>query len=76
MFACCRWSRAHPRVLAFQIASVFNFESCLTLLAAYEVLSDPEKRQTYDEYGKEGLQEGGGRNAMDPLAAYVNCPCE
>ena len=26
---------------------------------AYEVLSDPERRATYDRYGHEGLRSGG-----------------
>jgi curved DNA-binding protein CbpA len=30
---------------------------------AYEILSDPDKRATYDQYGEEGLKPGGGSGA-------------
>ena len=33
---------------------------CLEISAAYEVLSDEDKRQTYDRFGLEGLKEGRG----------------
>ncbi|XP_067937957.1 dnaJ homolog subfamily A member 2-like [Watersipora subatra] len=35
---------------------------------AYEILSDPDKREDYDRYGLEGIQEGrGGGAGMDPF---------
>lgn len=34
--------------------------------AAYEILSDTEKRATYDKYGLEGLEEGGGGGGSGP----------
>lgn len=48
-----------------------NFVTIFTqfkeIAAAYEILCDEKKRKQYDEYGEEGLKEGGGdmHNPMD-----------
>ncbi|KAH9626070.1 hypothetical protein KSS87_011377 [Heliosperma pusillum] len=42
------------------------------LAQAYEVLSDPEKRKIYDEYGEDALKEGmgGGGGMHDPFDIF------
>lgn len=38
--------------------------------AAYEVLSDAEKRKTYDQYGEEGLKNDAFSGGNDPFASF------
>ena len=42
------------------------------LAQAYEVLSDPEKREIYDQYGEDALKEGmgGGGGGPDPFDIF------
>lgn len=42
------------------------------LAHAYEVLSDPEKREIYDQYGEDALKEGmgGGGDMHDPFDIF------
>lgn len=46
----------HPDVNDHDPAAEEKFKEAAE---AYEVLSDPERRQTYDSYGREGLRSGG-----------------
>ena len=41
---------------------------------AYDVLSDKQKRQIYDQYGEEGLKMGGEQLAV-PLLPLPCIPC-
>ncbi len=46
----------HPDVNSHDPEAESKFKRCAE---AYEVLSDPERRATYDRYGAEGLRNGG-----------------
>ncbi|XP_016119042.1 dnaJ homolog subfamily A member 2-like, partial [Sinocyclocheilus grahami] len=39
---------------------------------AYEVLTNPEKKDLYDRYGEQGLREGGGGGAgMEDIFSHI-----
>lgn len=54
------------------LAAMFCLFQFKELAQAYEVLSDPEKREIYDQYGEDALKEGmgGGGGGHDPFDIF------
>lgn len=65
--ATCFFSRVKDYNLVNML--LFQFKE---LAQAYEILSDPEKREIYDQYGEDALKEGmgGGGGVHDPFDIF------
>ncbi|MDX6697234.1 MAG: molecular chaperone DnaJ [Solirubrobacteraceae bacterium] len=59
----------HPDVNAHDPQAEDKFKQCAE---AYEVLSDPERRQVYDRYGHDGLRSGGFEPSFEGFGSFAD----